>query len=295
MSIFKRESSVSAKERLLIALGAEQTTALLLSNDKLLARVEISESDESKRQNQLDEWLGKQKKLANVRTDIILLQGMFQMVQADKPAVDETEIADALVWAVKDLVTLPPENLLLDYIDLPGGANNNRINVVAADASRLKGWVSLLVKRGLKPALITIEELALTEGCTEQQFPVLILNQYGNQELLLMVAYQQQLFVSRRIRGFNSPESVVGNSLMMDSLILETQRAMDYFESGMRQPPVKQIWLNLDVADTRPFVDAMANSLPVIVNSLADILEQKERNAIELMLTCVTKHEEPQE
>lgn len=293
MSIFRRESSASAKERLLIALGTEQTTALLLSKDDLLARVEISDPDESKRQNQLDEWLGKQKKIANVRVDVVLLQGMFQMVQADKPAVDENEIADALVWAVKDLVTMPSESLLLDYIDL-SGANRNRINVVAADASRLKSWMAVLVKRGLKPELITVEELALTEGCIAQQFPVLILHQYGNQELLLMVAYQQQLFVSRRIRGFNSPQSVIGNSLMMDSLILETQRAMDYFESGMRQPPVKQIWLNLDVADARPFVDAMAGSLPVNVNALADVLALKERSAIELMLTCVARREELQ-
>jgi len=290
-NFLRRKTGSGKNRRLLLGLSNDLVVALVAEGKRVIARISFRDGDERQYLTAFADWL-KAESVSGLPCDIALLQGHYQMVQIDKPAVEEHELADALVWSIKDLVSIAPEQLQVDYIDIPAGANNSRINVCAADATKLAPWIELLVKNKSQPQLVTTEELALVESANQQQFPVLILSQHGNHELLLMVAYQQQLFVSRRIRGFNGMDAITSNSLMLDSLILETQRAMDYFESGMRQPPVKQIWLNFDMTAPQPLIDAMGSALPLEISPLANILDAAELSAGELVLTSLASRQE---
>lgn len=290
-NFLRRQKRGKKDRRLVLGLSSDRVIALVMMQNQVISRAVFTEGDDAQHRADMARWLVSES-LVGLTCDIVLLQGYYQLVQVDKPAVGDDELKDALVWAIKDLVPMSPEHLLLDYIDVPGSVSAGRINVAVADIHKLQPWTALLAHHKVSPKFITVEELALVESVRHQQFPVLILSQHGQHELLLMIAYQQQLFVSRRIRGFNAIETVAANSLMMDSLILETQRAMDYFESGMRQPPVKQIWLNFDIADPTLLVDGMASALPVDISAFADMSKIDELSATELVLASVVAREE---
>ena len=72
---------------------------------------------------------------------LVLNDQQTQIVQVDKPSVPEAEITSALKWQIKDLVTIAPDNMVLDYFDAPALANSkDKINVVCASLSELKGF-----------------------------------------------------------------------------------------------------------------------------------------------------------
>ncbi|MCI2282829.1 hypothetical protein L3081_04690 [Colwellia sp. MSW7] len=50
---------------------------------------------------------------------IVLNGQQSQIVQVDKPSIPAAEINSALKWQVKDLVSISPENMVLDYFDGP--------------------------------------------------------------------------------------------------------------------------------------------------------------------------------
>jgi len=93
---------------------------------------------------------------------------------------------------------------------------------------------------------INIEEMAVTNLFTEEAQARLVLSHISGQELLLTVVRQGELFMQRRVRGFNQLDSVSAEDLafgLADNLSLELQRSMDYFESQLRQAPVASIEL----------------------------------------------------
>ena len=292
-NFLRKTGARGQKPRLMLGLSINGVVALIMRGGRVASRVAFAEGDEAQQQAALGNWL-KAESASGFGCEIVLMQGLYQLVQVEKPAVEEHELADALVWTVKDLVSIPAEQLQLDYLDIPAATAAGRINVTVADKRKLKPWLELLLKHNLTPQLISMEELALVESTHSQQFPVLLLSQHSQHELLLLIAYQQQLFVSRRVRGFNAIDSLLSNSLMLDSLILETQRAMDYFESGMRQPPVKQIWLNFDSADADALSQAMAAALPVEISPFGRIGETEALLAAERVLHSLACRQEAQ-
>ena len=65
-----------------------------------------------------------------------------------------------------------------------------------------------------------------------------------------------QLYFSRRLRGYENIKSFSPDELKMgsiDNLTLEVQRSMDYFESQLRQAPIKKIVVSID----SPHIDAI--------------------------------------
>lgn len=184
---------------------------------------------------------------AHSRLHIILAADFYQLVQLDKPAVAAEEMLQALPWQVKDLVSIAPEDIVADYIDLPG--NNTaqaKINVVVASLAWLKQLVNTVNSAG--PAIVSIqpeEWLAAELLPRSTQASMLVVHQ-PDQEVLIQIVRDGLLYFSRRTRGFSklhlsSEEDLRAGTL--DRLQLELQRSMDYFESQLKQPPVRDIRL----------------------------------------------------
>ncbi|TAA45204.1 type IV pilus biogenesis protein PilM [Corallincola spongiicola] len=194
----------------------------------------------------------------------------YHIVQVDRPAVDDAEIAQALSWAIKDLVPIAPENMILDYFELPvQPAGANKLNVVCADIQVLKPMVD-----GIHAAKLPLSGIAVDELTLPKLFPVtdeaqLLLVQQANEELLLLIVKQGMLFFSRRIRGYDLLVSMTGEELragVVDNLSLEVQRSLDYFESQLRQAPVKQIVVALPGDNTPLLLELMSANffIPVV-------------------------------
>jgi len=68
---------------------------------------------------------------------------------------------------------------------------------------------------------------------------------------VLNIVKNNQLYFTRRLKGFENLGSYSEKELSMgitESLCVQIQRSMDYFESQLRQSPVRKVLLKLDTA-----------------------------------------------
>ncbi|RVT45963.1 MSHA biogenesis protein MshI [Rheinheimera sediminis] len=172
----------------------------------------------------------------------------YMVVQIDKPAVPDEEISLALPWTIKDLVTLPDDDMVLDYLDLPlqNQLQGIKVNVVVSSKSWLADLVALFVANKLQLVSIQPEEwLARNLLPAKEQAQMLVSHQPG-QDLTVQILQQGNLCFSRRLRGFNRLDQFSLEELQLgpfDNLLLELQRSIDYFEGQLKQAPVKEIAL----------------------------------------------------
>lgn len=176
---------------------------------------------------------------------LVLPNAHSHIVQVDKPNVPHAEMNAALKWQIKDLVSIAPENMVLDYFDGPilaGG--HEKVNVVCVAKNDLIELVSTLAADNLNVVSITTEEFAFASLLPVQDDAVLLICQQPGEEVNLLIVKSGQLFFSRRLRGFaqiadkNEDELSMG---VIDSLSLEIQRSTDYFERQLKQAPIKAI------------------------------------------------------
>lgn len=178
---------------------------------------------------------------------LIISPTMYQIVQLEKPALDEQELMAALPWQVKDLTDISLEDLVLDYIDLPGAPGQSaKINVVVSAKSQLQELIAIVDHEKLSLQQILIEEWLIHELQECVDHAALVLMHQPGQDVLLQVIRQGQLQFSRRLRGFNRLHQYNQTELqqgVFDNLLLEIQRSMDYIESQLKLPPVRSIQL----------------------------------------------------
>ncbi|MBY6187276.1 hypothetical protein KUV89_11660 [Marinobacter hydrocarbonoclasticus] len=195
------------------------------------------------------EWAELAKKAGPARLQWVLTDPLYQIHAVDRPKVEESELAAALPFAVKDLVNLPIERIHLDYFQLavqPSGSD--KLQVVVADKQHLARLAKAQDDAGFNAGLITIEELALVNLLPVHARPQMLLWHRPNQPLKLLIGTEGQLLLSRHIRGFNQLDLLSESELeqgLVDALILELQRSIDYLDRQLHQPAIAGITLVL--------------------------------------------------
>lgn len=203
---------------------------------------------------------------------LVLNAQQSQIVQVDKPNVPANEIVSALKWQVKDLVSISPDNMVLDYFDGPllsGG--KEKIHVVCAPLNELKNIVAAINKTDAEVASIVTEEFAFANLLPVQDEACLMVCQQPNEEITLLIVKQGQLYFHRRLRGFSQIAHRTEDELamtMIDTLALEIQRSSDYFERQLKQAPIKQIKVLLPIETEGFFARKLAENTHLPVNLL---------------------------
>lgn len=201
---------------------------------------------------------------------LVLSSNLTQIVQVDKPNVPEHEITSALKWQLKDLVTIPADNLVLDYFDSPELINTtNKINVVCAPLTELKELAETLNGQGLKLSSIITEEFAFARLLPVKDEATLFVCQQKGEEIILLIVKSGRLFFHRRLRGFSQIADKEEHELAMgvlDTLSLEIQRSTDYFERQLKQAPIKEILLLLPMKNERFVADKLSENTLASVN-----------------------------
>ncbi|RHW76919.1 MSHA biogenesis protein MshI [Colwellia sp. RSH04] len=182
---------------------------------------------------------------------LVLNEQQAQVVQVDKPSLAEEEIKGALKWQVKDLVTIAPDNMVLDYYDAPMMmSGKEKINVVCAPLTELKKLVHTINEQELEVTRIITQEFAFANLVPVKNEATLIVCQQPDQEIVIIIVKQGQLYFHRRLRGFAQLASKTEEELslgVIDSLSLEIQRSTDYFERQLKQAPIKEIQVLLPI------------------------------------------------
>ena len=187
--------------------------------------------------------------LTNTQCNIALSISKYQLLQLDRPAVEDDELNQALQWAVKEQLASDVE-FVIDYFDPPAAASSvKKLNVVAVSKQDVIEIRDGVLKAGLALNIIGIAELAICNLLVPSEDAIITLKQEEGGQLILNIVKRNQLFFSRRLRGYEnlanfSPEEL--KTGIVDNLSLEIQRSMDYFESQLRQAPVKKVYISLD-------------------------------------------------
>ena len=204
---------------------------------------------------------------------LVLNSTQSQIVQVEKPNIPEGEILAALKWQVKDLVSIAPENMVLDYFDVPlliGGVE--KINVVCAPLNELKKMVAVLNSTSASIVNILTEEFAFAKLLPVQNDACLLVCQQPNEDVVLLIIKQGKLFFHRRLHGFNQIANKSEDELSMlfvDTLALEIQRSSDYFERQLKQAPIKDIKVLLPIKLESFFARKLAENSHIPVSLLA--------------------------
>ncbi len=202
--------------------------------------------------------------------NLILNAKHSQIVQVDKPKVPADEILDAVKWQIKDLVTISPEDMILDYFDGPQlTPGTEKINVVCASKSELQSYVELLSKNNIFLKIITTEEFAFTALLPDTNDACIMICQQPGEELNLLIVKQGRLYFQRRLRSMEQLADKNENELMMgvvDALSLEIQRSIDYFERQLKQSPIQSIEIIVPMKKEAFLANKLAENVNVPVN-----------------------------
>lgn len=190
------------------------------------------------------EDLVSENRLGGAETTIVLPLDQYQVFQLERPeGVDDVELADALKWKLKDFLDFSPSEAVSEVFPFPADAargRGNLVNVVAVRRTVISELVSLADEAGLKLQRIDIAELALRNFLARLDDSgrgaalVQLKEHYGH----MVIGQGMTLYLSRRLdvtarelREVSSQENAV------QSLALEMQRSLDYYESQLGQVP----------------------------------------------------------
>lgn len=207
----------------------------------------------------------------------VLAPDSYAWVQLEAPDVPADEFADALRWRIKDMVEFPVNNAVLDYIELPQGrrAGAHPLLYVVAAPPASSGFVSDAVKRaGGSLRALDVPEMAIRDLVMHTADPNRVQAYLHLQPglALIEICGGDTLYLTRHINlpaGLlqSSGEALAG---LMENLVLEVQRSLDYFESQFAQGGVDQLFL-LPVA---PAIEsAFLNSATVYLTVPVSVFE----------------------
>ena len=203
---------------------------------------------------------------------LVLNEAQSEVVQVDKPNVAENELNSALKWQIKDLVTISPANMVLDYYDAPTLAGGQeKINVVCTPLDELRKLVTATEQGMVKVSAITTQEFAFANLLPPQNDAHLLVCQQPNEEIVLIIVKQKQIFFQRRLRGFAQIATKTVEELsstVIDDLSLEIQRSTDYFERQLKQAPIKSIKVLLPIELEHVVVEKLVENSAVPVSML---------------------------
>ena len=191
---------------------------------------------------------------------VILNAALVNQLQIEKPSVPENEMAGALPWAIKDLVSEPVTQLVCDYVDMPFNPTAKpRVTVICLMRNRMQ-LIAEAVNAKAQLQDVTTEEFALVELVGRSQRMELFLYRLPGQELSLMAVCEGQLCFSRQLRGFSMNGIGRGKSWpteKFDELTLQIQRSLDYLAAQLKLGDAAQLY----VAVSSPLLGSLVSHL----------------------------------
>lgn len=191
----------------------------------------------------------------------------YRILQVDKPAVKDDELFDALQWPIKEMSGSDKE-IVYDYSDMPVQvAGQNKVMAVAIAKDEVEKLTNIIYKADLDLRSILVEELATTHLVPVSNEPVITLVQEHGEVVVLNIIKNNQLYFTRRLKGFENIGDFSEVELDMgitESICVQIQRSMDFFESQLRQAPIKRILLKLDSPHIHFLSSRIAESMGVV-------------------------------
>lgn len=224
-----------------------------------------------------EEWVS-QNGYTAIPGQAVIATSQQQLLMIDKPDVNENELLAAVHWSIADLVNFD-DDYLSDFSDIPaqiGGVD--KVLVAAVVKEHCYRVIGHAHQAGVKPNLLTFPVYAMMHLLPHSDGAQIAVYPLSSTIIELAVVEQSSLVLVRQVRDL-PPLAEVSleeyQAQMLDSLALQIQRAMDYYESQMRRPPVRSIRLLLLHPNSHIFAQMLADTLNIAAESIASCWAQR--------------------
>lgn len=272
-----------------VAFGSEGTAAIRLEPPRrdeaaVLGPSTFLHGTRSDPAAALEDWIDEHK-LDGARAVGVLAPGEYQIVQVEAPEVPASEMRQAATWRVRELIDYPIDQAVIDTYDPPESTqrNQNNVNVVVARRTAVAERIETLREAGLELVAIDIPELAQRNICSHlpstKSGHALLALEHGSGLLTLFRDGEQ--FLSRGL-DIGHGSLAHGDSGSIDTLVLEVQRSLDYFESALSQPPLGGLYVYPGGGVTASLIEALQDNLdnldcqPVSLPDLVTVAQEPE-------------------
>jgi len=182
----------------------------------------------------------------------VMEAGAYSLLLVETPSVPAAEVKAAIRWRIRELIDFPVEEAVIDIFDIPGQKTLGRPGttyVVVARSALIQERIELLESSGLNLTVLDIPELALRNIAAllpqdARGVAMLYLTPRGG---YITLTRQGTLYLARNIEigteQLTATQDNSGgfNSALLDSIVLEIQRSLDYYESYYSQAPITHL------------------------------------------------------
>lgn len=204
--------------------------------------------------------------------DLVLPSDQYQTFPIEKPKVEDSELADAARWKIKDMLDFDIDNAVTDTYDFPKDALRGRpdqVNVIATRKAIIKDNVDLVTASDLELETIGIADLALRNVASliaGPNIPAAVLYLRHGMGLMVLIK-DNALYLARHMdfsmQSLNDPAQ---QETVIQNLGLEVQRSFDYFESQLGQAPPQNLTL-IGPDPSMPLVNMLGGAIAARVES----------------------------
>lgn len=233
-------------------------------------------------------------------TNIVLHPSMYKLFYVQRPDVDEADLSDAVKWQLKDQINAPLSDVLVDCFSLPDDAfrgSNKMVYAVVAERSLVEEATRAALDATADVKSVEICELAmrnivnLLEADMEGAGSALL--HMRNSDGTINLSQGGDLYLTRQLEsGLTMLEMADETSQeeMLDELLLEVQRSLDYYDSQLRKGNIRNVVLGPTRLDSALVGNHLKDRLgmDVRVIDLNDLFEMRERVSGELQNQCFT-------
>ena len=200
--------------------------------------------------------------------NILLHPISYQMLLLDSPDVPVSELRDAMRWRVKELISEPIDNVVIDAFNLPDDAYRGRSRMAycaVLNKAQMNAWHSMCHQADLKLSSIDVTEMAFrnlgvlagSEGMS------LALLRLRSTEGVITVQHGADLYMARRIeQGLDQADQA------FSAVTLEIQRSLDYYESQLGKGYINRMLMLPMKRSGAVALEALTNGLAVKLQAL---------------------------
>lgn len=218
-------------------------------------------------------------KLEGTNCVLVIPPEKVESVQVEMSELPKVDIQASLPWKLKELIPIPPQDMLCDYIemDIQPFGQQPKAQVMATSRNYIEHIIKPFHKANMPILAITTEQFVLAKMQVLEDVAQLVFVQHKDMAGILLILKNKRICFARKIRG---TDAVIGMSAEeideygADMIAIEIQRSIDYYESQLKQPPIKDVLLAVASENEALIAQSLNTNLPVktrIIQSDKDV------------------------
>ena len=188
----------------------------------------------------------KKHNLYGLNCQVILAPNLYELLLLDALDVEEAEMAKALRWQLKGLISYPLKDIVIDTFSIPlhgGGNKRNKVFAAVTPQSSLTEHINLIEKCFLKVKSVSIGELAIGHLIKQMALApddACLVIGYSGKSCQFLFFYKEDLYFFRTITMNHS--IVEFDNSANQNMAVEIQRSIDYCSRELKLPEPNHVF-----------------------------------------------------